>query len=154
MNSGKTFPTLDPRTAEVIAHVAEAESEDVDRAVAAARKAFDEGPWPKMTAYVSTVQTANHFCPLVVMLLIAIADFFSLVFHLAPIVCVAKHIILPVYLFLQERSRIMLRVADLVEKNTDELAALETWDNGKTYEQAIGEVEVLARLFRYYAGAD
>lgn len=48
----------------------------------------------------------------------------------------------------------MLRLADLVEKNTDELAALETWDNGKTYEQAIGEVEVLARLFRYYAGQD
>lgn len=48
----------------------------------------------------------------------------------------------------------MLRFADLVEKNTDELAALETWDNGKTYEQAIGEVEVLARLFRYYAGQD
>lgn len=100
--SGKTFPTLDPRTAEVIAHVSEAEGEDVNRAVAAARKAFDEGPWPRMTAY--------------------------------------------------ERSRIMLRFADLVEKNTDELAALETWDNGKTYEQAIGEVEILARLFRYYAG--
>lgn len=50
--SGKTFPTLDPRTGEVIAHVAEGNSEDVNRAVAAARKAFDEGPWPKMTAYV------------------------------------------------------------------------------------------------------
>lgn len=50
--SGKTFPTLDPRTGEVIAHVAEGHSEDVDRAVAAARKAFDQGPWPKMTAYV------------------------------------------------------------------------------------------------------
>ena len=52
MASGKTFPTLDPRTGEVIAHVAEGHSEDVDRAVAAARKAFDQGPWPKMTAYV------------------------------------------------------------------------------------------------------
>lgn len=61
MNSGKTFPTLDPRTAEVIAHVAEAESEDVNRAVAAARKAFDEGPWPRMTAYVSTLQTIFGF---------------------------------------------------------------------------------------------
>lgn len=36
----------------MIAHVAEGNSEDVNRAVAAARKAFDEGPWPKMTAYV------------------------------------------------------------------------------------------------------
>ena len=49
---GKTFPTLDPRTGEVIADVAEADSEDVNRAVAAARKAFDEGPWPRMDPYV------------------------------------------------------------------------------------------------------
>lgn len=51
-SSGKTFPTLDPRTGQVIAHVSEGQHEDVDRAVAAARKAFDHGPWPKMTAYV------------------------------------------------------------------------------------------------------
>lgn len=36
----------------MIAHVAEGDAEDVNRAVSAARKAFDEGPWPKMTAYV------------------------------------------------------------------------------------------------------
>ncbi|CAH8337222.1 unnamed protein product [Eruca vesicaria subsp. sativa] len=101
--SGKTFPTLDPRTGEVIANVAEGDAEDINRAVKAARKAFDEGPWPKMTAY--------------------------------------------------ERSRIMLRFADLVEKHSEELAALETWDNGKTYEQAkTAEIPMLARLFRYYAG--
>ena len=51
--SGKTFPTYDPRTGEVIAHVAEGDVEDINRAVSAARKAFDEGPWPKMSAYVS-----------------------------------------------------------------------------------------------------
>ncbi|KAL6838603.1 hypothetical protein ACP4OV_031560 [Aristida adscensionis] len=101
--SGKTFPTLDPRTGEVIAHVAEGDAEDVNRAVAVARKAFDEGPWPKMTAY--------------------------------------------------ERSRILLRFADLIEKHNDELAALETWDNGKPYEQAAHiEVPMVARLMRYYAG--
>jgi len=44
---------LDPRTGDVIAHVAEGDAEDINRAVAAARKAFDEGPWPKMTAYVT-----------------------------------------------------------------------------------------------------
>lgn len=54
ISSGQTFPTLDPRTGEVIAHVAEGDAEDINRAVAAARKAFDEGPWPKMTAYVNT----------------------------------------------------------------------------------------------------
>lgn len=68
MNSGKTFPTLDPRTGEVITHVAEAETEDVNRAVSAARKAFDEGPWPKMTPYVSTpffqsFVIHDHFLP-------------------------------------------------------------------------------------------
>ena len=53
MVSGKTFPTLDPRTGDLIAQVAEGDLEDVNRAVSAARKAFDEGPWPKMTAYVT-----------------------------------------------------------------------------------------------------
>ncbi|KAK9277340.1 hypothetical protein L1049_006881 [Liquidambar formosana] len=101
--SGKTFPTLDPRTGDVITHVAEGEAEDINRAVSAARKAFDDGPWPKMTAY--------------------------------------------------ERSRIMLRFADLLEKHNDEIAALETWDNGKPYEQSAKiEVPMLTRLFRYYAG--
>ncbi|KAJ0890329.1 putative aldehyde dehydrogenase (NAD(+)) [Helianthus annuus] len=101
--SGKTFPTLDPRTGQVIANVAEGDAEDINRAVAAARKAFDEGPWPKMTAH--------------------------------------------------ERSRVLLRFADLVDKHIDELAALETWNNGKPYEQAAKiDVPGVARLFRYYAG--
>ncbi|KAE8023440.1 hypothetical protein FH972_009132 [Carpinus fangiana] len=101
--SGKTLPTLDPRTGDVIAHVAEADAEDINRAVAAARKAFDEGPWPKMPAY--------------------------------------------------ERQRILLRFADLLEKHNDELAALETWDSGKPYEQcAKVEVPMMTRLVRYYAG--
>ncbi|KAG5062053.1 hypothetical protein JHK85_003236 [Glycine max] len=101
--TGKTFPTLDPRTGDVISHVAEGDHEDVDRAVAAARKAFDRGPWPKMTAY--------------------------------------------------ERQRILLRAADLFEKHNDDLAALETWDNGKPYEQSAQiEIPMLVRLFRYYAG--
>ncbi|XP_042498499.1 aldehyde dehydrogenase family 2 member B7, mitochondrial [Macadamia integrifolia] len=101
--AGRTFPTLDPRTGEVIAHVAEGDVEDINRAVVAARKAFDEGPWPKMSAY--------------------------------------------------ERSRIMYRFADLIEKHNDDIAALETWDNGKPFEQAAkAEVPMLARLMRYYAG--
>ncbi|KAH0700707.1 hypothetical protein KY284_014922 [Solanum tuberosum] len=100
--SGKTFPTFDPRTGEAITTVAEADTEDVNRAVSAARKAFDEGPCPKMTAY--------------------------------------------------ERSCIMLRFADLLERHSDELAALETWDDGNPYEQAANEeIPMLIRLFRYYA---
>ncbi|XWS68981.1 hypothetical protein CRYUN_Cryun04dG0140500 [Craigia yunnanensis] len=101
--SGKTFPTLDPRTGDVIANVAEGDAEDIDRAVSAARKAFDEGPWPKMTAY--------------------------------------------------ERSMVLFRFANLIDKHTEELATLETWDNGKTYEQAAKvELPMISRLIRYYAG--
>ncbi|CAN8304325.1 unnamed protein product [Cochlearia groenlandica] len=101
--SGKTFPTLDPRTGEVISNVAEGDVEDVNRAVSAARKAFDEGPWPRMSAY--------------------------------------------------ERSKILLRFADLIEKHNDELAAIESWDSGKPYEQSSKiEVPMVARVFRYYAG--
>ncbi|KAK4280867.1 hypothetical protein QN277_012430 [Acacia crassicarpa] len=47
--SGKTFETIDPRTGDVIASVAEATKEDVDSAVQAARHAFDSGPWPRMS---------------------------------------------------------------------------------------------------------
>jgi aminomuconate-semialdehyde/2-hydroxymuconate-6-semialdehyde dehydrogenase len=46
--SGKTFASVNPATGEQIARVAEAGYEDVDLAVAAARRAFDHGPWPKM----------------------------------------------------------------------------------------------------------
>ncbi|HYK88123.1 MAG TPA: aldehyde dehydrogenase family protein [Acidobacteriota bacterium] len=47
--SGKTFPTFNPATGEVLARVAEGEKEDIDRAVRAARSAFDTGPWRRMT---------------------------------------------------------------------------------------------------------
>ncbi|CAL9233758.1 unnamed protein product [Arabidopsis halleri] len=47
----------------------------------------------------------------------------------------------------------MLRFADLVEKHSEELASLETWDNGKPYQQSkTVEIPMFARLFRYYAG--
>ena len=46
--SGRTFTTMNPATEEPICAVAEAGAEDVDRAVQAARAAFDSGPWPKM----------------------------------------------------------------------------------------------------------
>ena len=48
--SGKTFTTVDPATEEAIADVAEGDAADVDAAVRAARRAFDEGPWPRMNA--------------------------------------------------------------------------------------------------------
>lgn len=48
--SGKTFPVYDPATGEVLAQVCEADREDVDRAVKAARTAFETGPWRRMTS--------------------------------------------------------------------------------------------------------
>jgi phenylacetaldehyde dehydrogenase len=48
--SGKTFPTYNPATGEVLAQVAEGDKADIDAAVKAARRAFDSGPWSRMTA--------------------------------------------------------------------------------------------------------
>ncbi len=48
--SGKTFPTYNPATGEVLAQVAEGDREDINQAVKAARDAFDNGPWRRMTA--------------------------------------------------------------------------------------------------------
>src|SRR5258706_16471226 len=48
--SAKTFPVYDPSTEEVIAQVPDANAEDVNRAVAAAKAAFEEGPWANTTA--------------------------------------------------------------------------------------------------------
>ena len=47
--SGKTFPTYNPATGEVLAQVAEGDRADIDAAVQAARRAFDSGPWSHMT---------------------------------------------------------------------------------------------------------
>lgn len=101
--SGKAFPTLNPATGEKICDVAEGDQADVDLAVKAARKAFEEGPWPKMSA--------------------------------------------------AERGRLLLRLADLVERHQEELAALETLDNGKPYRDAIAaDLPLTAKCYRYYAG--
>ncbi|HCC59328.1 MAG TPA: betaine-aldehyde dehydrogenase, partial [Solibacterales bacterium] len=48
--SGKTFPTINPATGQEICQVAEADAPDVDRAVKAARHAFEKGPWRRMAA--------------------------------------------------------------------------------------------------------
>src|SRR5260370_18145121 len=48
--SGETFDDFSPRDGRLLARVAACDSPDVDRAVAAARRAFDHGPWPRMAA--------------------------------------------------------------------------------------------------------
>ena len=47
--SGQTFDTPNPATGETLAAVAEGDAEDIDRAVRAARNAFENGPWGRMT---------------------------------------------------------------------------------------------------------
>lgn len=49
-STGRSFKTINPATEETIADIAEGDASDVDRAVAAARQAFEGGPWPAMTA--------------------------------------------------------------------------------------------------------
>jgi len=101
--SGKTFVTVNPATAEPLAMVAEGDAADIDRAVEAARKAFDEGPWP----------------------------------HEKP----------------SQRTKVLLRIAELIEQHRDELAQLETLDNGKTlFESRNVDIPGAAETFRYYAG--
>ncbi len=101
--SGKTFSTINPATGEEICQVAEADAADVDKAVRAARHAFERGPWRKMSA--------------------------------------------------TDRGKLLLRLADLVEKNADELAMLESLDNGKPVSVArAADVPLTAACYRYYAG--
>jgi phenylacetaldehyde dehydrogenase len=101
--SGKTFPTYNPATGEVLSEVAEGDREDINRAVDAARAAFENGPWRKMTA--------------------------------------------------SERGRAIWRLADLLEQNLEEFAAIETLDNGKPLKVArVADVPLAVDLFRYMAG--
>ncbi|MEZ6136475.1 MAG: aldehyde dehydrogenase family protein [Pirellulaceae bacterium] len=101
--SGKTFPTINPATEEVIAEVAEGDAADVHLAVDAARQAFESGPWATMDA--------------------------------------------------RDRGRAMLRLADLMEEEIDELAALESLDNGKPISDArAADLPLAIDCIRYYAG--
>jgi phenylacetaldehyde dehydrogenase len=101
--SGKTFDTPNPATGETLARVAEGDAEDINRAVTAARKAFEEGPWSRMSP--------------------------------------------------SERGRIIWRIGDLILEHTNELAQLESLDNGKPYViAAAADVPLAADLFHYMAG--
>jgi phenylacetaldehyde dehydrogenase len=101
--SGKTFETLNPATGEILALVAEGDREDIDRAVKAARKAFEEGPWPEMPP--------------------------------------------------AERGRLLWKLADLIDEHKEELAELETLDNGKpVFFSRIVDVPSTVDAFRYFAG--
>jgi gamma-glutamyl-gamma-aminobutyraldehyde dehydrogenase len=102
--SGESFETENPATGEVLTHVAAGGAEDVDRAVRAARAAFEDGRWSK----------------------------------LAP----------------GDRKAILLRLADRVEANAEELATLDSLEAGKPItDNRTGDLPETIRTFRWFAEA-
>lgn len=101
--SGKTFAVMNPATAEVIAHVAEGDAEDINKAVKAARKALESKAWAGMSP--------------------------------------------------SERGKLVWRIGDLILQYADELAELESLDNGKPVVVArAADVPLAADIFHYMAG--
>lgn len=105
LDGSKHFDTINPATGDVLTQVAEASRMDVDRAVTAARKAFDDrtGPWRRMSA--------------------------------------------------SDRGKLIWKLADLIEGHIDEIAELETLDNGKPiFESRQVDMPMVIDVLRYYAG--
>ncbi|GAB1544650.1 aldehyde dehydrogenase family protein [Scytonema sp. NUACC21] len=101
--SNRRFETINPATGEVICDVAEADAADVDKAVQAARNAFQSGEWRNMSA--------------------------------------------------RHRGELLYKLADLIEENKEELARLESLDNGKPFMEALGtDLRLVVDCYRYYAG--
>src|SRR3984957_9179358 len=99
--SGKTFESRNPATGDLLALVAEGDKEDIDRAVAAARRAF-EGSWSKFKPY--------------------------------------------------ERQALLLKIAEIVEKNYEELSLLDTVDMGAPSARTRGTKQRVLGMLRWYAG--
>ncbi|MGW5017666.1 aldehyde dehydrogenase family protein [Streptomyces cacaoi] len=98
---GGTRDVLDPADATTLAVVAEGDAKDTDAAIAAARRAFDEGTWP---------HTATA-----------------------------------------ERAALLRRVADLLQRDREEIALIESRDTGKTLEEGRVDVDDVTAAFRYFA---
>jgi aldehyde dehydrogenase (NAD+) len=101
-SSGETFPTLNPSTGETVAQLASGDARDIDRAVKAARAAF-EGPW-------------SRFKP-------------------------------------AERQRLLLKLAELVEREAEDLALLDTLEMGRPITDSVRLGAFTARGLRYFSGA-
>ncbi len=99
---GRTFPSVSPYTGEPWAEIPDGQAEDVDRAVRAARAAFEHPSWRR----------------------------------LAPI----------------ERSKMLRRLGDLIAQHADELALIETRDNGKLIREMAGQLHAIPNWYYYYAG--
>lgn len=101
--SGSTMSLRNPATGEVLSHVPAADAADVDRAVQAARQAFDDSAWSRMRP--------------------------------------------------RERQNLLWRLADLMERDAQELAELECLNNGKSAVVAkVMDVQLAIDFLRYMAG--
>ena len=101
--SGKSFDVFNPADASVLAQVPNSDREDINRAAAAARRAFESGPWRRMTP--------------------------------------------------SARGKLIWRIGDLILEHADELAEIESLDNGKPRAVArVADVPLAADLFHYMAG--
>ena len=99
--TGRRFTRCSPAHDDAVATYPQAGAEDVDRAVAAARRAFENGDWPAMSG--------------------------------------------------AERARLLLRTAELIRRDLEDLARIEVLESGKPIAQARGEVEATAELWAYAA---
>jgi len=101
--SGKTFESINPATGEAICSLAEGDEADVNKAVKAARKAVESGPWHDISA--------------------------------------------------AQRGYLLNKLADLIAENAEELARLESLDNGKPLADAqAADLPLTIACYRYYAG--
>lgn len=101
-SDNKTREVINPATGEVIAHAAEGTVEDAQKAIAAAKEAFESGVWSDLPTV--------------------------------------------------ERAAYLLKIADKIDEKAEELAALETMNNGKPLREAGFDMGDAAACFRYYAG--
>src|ERR1700759_2387427 len=101
--SGKTFPVYNPATVTVIANVPEGDKADIDLAVRAARRAFDDGVWAKIGP--------------------------------------------------SGRGKMLWKLGDLLERDLEEFAELESIDNGKPYAVArVADLPLAVDILRHRAG--
>jgi acyl-CoA reductase-like NAD-dependent aldehyde dehydrogenase len=101
--SDAAFDTLNPATGKVLETVASAGPDDAEAAVAAARRAFDEGTWGARSAP-------------------------------------------------RDRAALLFKVAEIIRRDRDRLAELETLDNGKPLGDSYWDIDEAAYMFEYYAG--
>lgn len=101
--SGERIDVVSPSDGRVFASIPAAGAADVDRAVKAARAAFDDGPWGRMPAV--------------------------------------------------ERGRLLTRLCELVDRDAEELANLESRDTGKPLRQGKADVAAAKRYYEFYGGA-